>query len=144
MLFLQRPPEGYNVAVHHTWSAEVESYRTHHWKVRAVDNHSPSLCSAAACCEGITIQSAALMLVTMSLRTRRWSPRSPNALQCERCDDLVKRSMNRPPQEADCRGRQGRGGDCADPHCRYHVHQKTCGGAYVKVCAAAGRSEAIC
>jgi len=37
VLTLQRPPEGYNVAVHHTWSAEVESYRTHHWKVRFFD-----------------------------------------------------------------------------------------------------------
>jgi len=37
VLTLQRPPEGYNVAVHHTWSAEVESYRTHHWKVRVID-----------------------------------------------------------------------------------------------------------
>ncbi len=46
----------------------------------------------------------------------------------------MKRAMNRPPQEADCRGRQGRGADCADPHCRYHMHRKTCGGAYVKVC----------
>ena len=60
------------------------------------------------------------------------------ASQCERCADLVKRAMNRPPQEADCRGRQGRGADCADPHCRFHTHQKTCGGAYVKVCAPAG------
>ena len=38
MLTLQRPPEGYSVAVHHTWSAEVESYRTHHWKVRGGDD----------------------------------------------------------------------------------------------------------
>ncbi|PRW20898.1 sprT-like domain-containing Spartan [Chlorella sorokiniana] len=53
--------------------------------------------------------------------------------QCERCGNLVKRAMNRPPQEADCRGRMGRGADCRDPDCRFHMHQKHCGGVWIKV-----------
>jgi hypothetical protein len=27
-----RPPGGYGIAVHHTWHAEVDSFRTHHWE----------------------------------------------------------------------------------------------------------------
>lgn len=38
--------------------------------------------------------------------------------------------MNRPPQEADCRGRLGK--NCRDPQCTYHVHKRLCGGTYVK------------
>ncbi|EFN55909.1 hypothetical protein CHLNCDRAFT_52181 [Chlorella variabilis] len=53
--------------------------------------------------------------------------------RCERCGNVVKRAMNRPPQEADCRGRAGRGADCRDPGCRWHMHIKHCGGAWVKV-----------
>lgn len=41
--------------------------------------------------------------------------------------------MNRPPQEADCRGRQGKGPDCKDTKCAFHMHQRFCGGDYVKV-----------
>ena len=39
--------------------------------------------------------------------------------------------MNRKPQEADCLNRV-RGRDCNDAKCRYHTHERTCGGAYVK------------
>ncbi|GAB4819387.1 hypothetical protein N2152v2_006433 [Parachlorella kessleri] len=53
--------------------------------------------------------------------------------RCARCGNLVKRAMNRPPQEADCRGRMGRGEECADPHCNYHMHIRHCGGTYEKV-----------
>lgn len=54
-------------------------------------------------------------------------------LQCARCGDLVKRAMNRPPQEADCRGRMGKGKDCQDPQCAHHMHMKHCGGEFIKV-----------
>lgn len=53
--------------------------------------------------------------------------------ECERCGNIVKRAMNRPPQEADCRGRMGRGFDCADTRCMYHMHVKHCGGTYKKI-----------
>jgi len=54
-------------------------------------------------------------------------------LQCPKCGNVVKRAMNRPPQEADCRGRQGKGPDCKDTKCAYHMHQRFCGGDYTKV-----------
>ncbi|GAX81087.1 hypothetical protein CEUSTIGMA_g8521.t1 [Chlamydomonas eustigma] len=60
-----------------------------------------------------------------SYRTHWWS--------CEKCQNIVKRAMNRPPQEADCRGRMGRGSDCADPCCHFHTHIKKCGGRYIKI-----------
>lgn len=46
---------------------------------------------------------------------------------------MVKRAMNRRPQEADCRGRQGKGPDCKDTKCAFHMHQRFCGGEYIKV-----------
>ncbi|GFR43505.1 hypothetical protein Agub_g4597, partial [Astrephomene gubernaculifera] len=54
--------------------------------------------------------------------------------ECERCRKVIKRSMNRPPQEADCIGRTGsRGPSCRDPNCGYHTHIRQCGGAFIKV-----------
>ncbi|GIL49975.1 hypothetical protein Vafri_6103, partial [Volvox africanus] len=54
--------------------------------------------------------------------------------ECERCKKVIKRAMNRPPQEADCIGRTGsRGAACHDPNCGYHTHLRTCGGAYIKI-----------
>ena len=50
--------------------------------------------------------------------------------KCQRCGVEIQRAMNRPPQEADCRGRAG--SKCADPACRYHTHIKKCGGTFVK------------
>ncbi len=32
-----------------------------------------------------------------------------------------------------CRGRMGKGQSCTDPYCHYHMHIKTCGGAFIKV-----------
>ncbi|KAL0028719.1 hypothetical protein WJX79_002030 [Trebouxia sp. C0005] len=58
-------------------------------------------------------------------RTHHW--------QCPKCGNVVKRAMNRPPQEADCRGRQGKGPDCKDTKCAYHMHQRFCGGDYTKI-----------
>lgn len=58
-------------------------------------------------------------------RTHHW--------QCPKCGNIVKRAMNRKPQEADCRGRQGKGPDCKDTKCAYHMHQRFCGGDYTKV-----------
>jgi hypothetical protein len=53
---------------------------------------------------------------------------------------MVRRSMNRPPQEADCRSfskaaaAAAPGGTyCKDDRCFYHGHIKTCGGVYEKV-----------
>lgn len=54
-------------------------------------------------------------------------------VQCARCGNVVKRAMNRPPQEADCRGRQGKGPECKDTKCSFHMHQRFCGGVYTKV-----------
>ncbi|GLC61382.1 hypothetical protein PLESTB_001750100 [Pleodorina starrii] len=54
--------------------------------------------------------------------------------ECERCKKLIKRAMNRPPQEADCSGRTGaRGAACRDPNCGYHTHLRGCGGAFIKI-----------
>lgn len=58
-------------------------------------------------------------------RTHHW--------QCPKCGNVVKRAMNRPPQEADCRGRQGKGPDCKDTKCAYHMHQRFCGSDYTKI-----------
>lgn len=35
--------------------------------------------------------------------------------------------------ESSCRGRKGKGADCRDPYCSYHMHIKHCGGAYIKI-----------
>lgn len=51
--------------------------------------------------------------------------------KCERCGEIVKRAMNRPPQDADCRSKAGMA--CADPYCKYHMHIKYCGGTYLKI-----------
>jgi hypothetical protein len=55
--------------------------------------------------------------------------------KCERCGDLIKRAMNRKPQEADCRLRikSGSGQQCRDTRCKWHVHLKACGGTYTKI-----------
>lgn len=61
--------------------------------------------------------------------------------QCGRCGDVVKRSVNRRPQPADCRWYARRRGhkdatkdmDCNDMGCRWHMHSKFCGGEYVKI-----------
>jgi hypothetical protein len=39
--------------------------------------------------------------------------------------------MNRKPQEADCL-RRVKGQDCGDQSCRYHTHERTCGGEFIK------------
>lgn len=63
---------------------------------------------------------------------------------CNRCGNTVKRAMNRPPQEADCRAYSkaaaaaaaaagAPGAYCADPRCWYHSHVRECGGRYDKV-----------
>ena len=57
--------------------------------------------------------------------------------QCPQCGDVVKRSMNRKPQQADCRWYGSRPvtdrqKDCGDVKCRWHMHEKYCGGMYVK------------
>ncbi|KAK9800227.1 hypothetical protein WJX73_001175 [Symbiochloris irregularis] len=63
-------------------------------------------------------------------RTHHW--------KCKQCGNLVKRASNRPPQVADCRGRNGRGPDCMDVKCAYHMHIKHCGGEYEKIAEPAG------
>lgn len=57
--------------------------------------------------------------------------------ECFRCGDMVKRAVNRKPQQADCRWYASRNIeerriDCGDVTCRWHMHQKYCGGEYVK------------
>lgn len=57
--------------------------------------------------------------------------------ECFQCGDVVKRAMNRKPQRADCRWYSSRPEtqrrlDCGDLHCRWHMHEKYCGGEYVK------------
>jgi hypothetical protein len=52
--------------------------------------------------------------------------------KCRNCGDLVKRSINRKPQPADCRWHTG-DVDCKDLMCKWHMHSKFCGGEYVKV-----------
>ena len=51
--------------------------------------------------------------------------------KCVKCGDVIKRAMNRKPQEADCLTRQGAA--CKDIKCRYHMHIKFCGGEYEKI-----------
>ena len=68
-------------------------------------------------------------------------------VQCPKCGNLVKRAMNRPPQQADCRGRQGKGPDCQDTKCAFHMHQRFCGGDYTKVmhrCASPALFLSLC
>jgi len=62
-------------------------------------------------------------------------------LVCACCSgNMVRRSMNRPPQEADCRSYSKAaaaaapgGAYCHDARCWYHGHVRTCGGQYEKV-----------
>ena len=91
--------------------AEVDQYRTHHWQVSVF---ALSLTALVGC-----HQSQPCQLVRL--------------IQCPKCGNLVKRAMNRPPQEADCRGGQGKGPDCRDTKCAFHMHQRFCGGDYTKV-----------
>lgn len=56
-------------------------------------------------------------------RTHHW--------MCNKCGNMVKRSMNRAPQEADCWRRAG--SSCRDPRCSWHMHLRHCGGEFVKV-----------
>lgn len=44
---------------------------------------------------------------------------------------IKRRAMNRRPQPADCLTRQGDA--CQHLKCSYHVHERTCGGEYVKI-----------
>lgn len=44
---------------------------------------------------------------------------------------IKRRAMNRRPQPADCLTRQGDA--CKHPKCSYHVHERTCGGEYIKI-----------
>ena len=62
---------------------------------------------------------------------------------CLRCGDMIRRSMNRPPQKADCRAyRKGRDDvDCRDLSCRWHVHKRYCRGVYVKVAGDEAKGE---
>ena len=60
---------------------------------------------------------------------------------CGRCGDKVKRSMNRKPQVADCRWKKRE--DCSDPKCRWHMHEKHCGGEYVKTREPEGKKRGI-
>eukprot|EP00211_Chloroparvula_japonica_P003070 CAMPEP_0119121340 /NCGR_PEP_ID=MMETSP1310-20130426/2024_1 /TAXON_ID=464262 /ORGANISM="Genus nov. species nov., Strain RCC2339" /LENGTH=528 /DNA_ID=CAMNT_0007110903 /DNA_START=202 /DNA_END=1785 /DNA_ORIENTATION=- len=62
--------------------------------------------------------------------------------KCNRCEKVIKRSMNRPPSEKDCRyyRRDGRywdesrnGNKCGDSKCTAHNHIRLCGGTYVKI-----------
>eukprot|EP01025_Chloroclados_australasicus_P051205 TRINITY_DN5956_c0_g1_i3.p1 TRINITY_DN5956_c0_g1~~TRINITY_DN5956_c0_g1_i3.p1 ORF type:complete len:242 (-),score=25.98 TRINITY_DN5956_c0_g1_i3:1064-1735(-) len=55
--------------------------------------------------------------------------------QCQRCNKVVKRSMNRKPQIADCRWYR-KGGvevDCGDTTCYYHIHIRGCNGSFIKI-----------
>eukprot|EP00892_Ulva_mutabilis_P012166 jgi/Ulvmu1/9321/UM050_0070.1 len=50
--------------------------------------------------------------------------------ECQRCGTTKRRAMNRPPQPADCFTRHGDA--CQHPKCSFHVHQRTCGGQFIK------------
>ena len=52
--------------------------------------------------------------------------------KCEKCGNLIRRSMNRAPQPADCRHNRGKTG-CNDKICRYCNHAASCGGKYIKI-----------
>eukprot|EP00879_Flechtneria_rotunda_P011440 GHRR01011950.1.p1 GENE.GHRR01011950.1~~GHRR01011950.1.p1 ORF type:complete len:634 (+),score=298.82 GHRR01011950.1:873-2774(+) len=67
-----------------------------------------------------------------------------HAWECSKCGSTIKRSMNRPPQEADCRGYSKKaaaeasaagkpGSYCEDRRCGYHSHLRHCGGKYIKI-----------
>eukprot|EP00050_Salpingoeca_kvevrii_P009160 m.307612 g.307612 ORF g.307612 m.307612 type:complete len:412 (+) comp20168_c0_seq1:57-1292(+) len=62
---------------------------------------------------------------------------------CQRCQNVIKRSMNRTPSEKDCRHYRKDGSlwrhaqtpttnKCGDRHCLVHNHMRLCGGEYVK------------
>ncbi|GMH38131.1 hypothetical protein BSKO_06015 [Bryopsis sp. KO-2023] len=50
--------------------------------------------------------------------------------QCSSCSKVVKRSMNRPPQKADCPWKLPEGAQCSCPH---HYHVLNCGGEFKKI-----------
>lgn len=58
---------------------------------------------------------------------------------CLRCIPATAAAHNRSAAHASlvsaalCSGRTGRGAACADPYCRFHMHAKHCGGAWIKV-----------
>eukprot|EP01001_Neometanema_parovale_P006159 NODE_2538_length_1395_cov_87.165881_g2413_i0.p1 GENE.NODE_2538_length_1395_cov_87.165881_g2413_i0~~NODE_2538_length_1395_cov_87.165881_g2413_i0.p1 ORF type:complete len:389 (-),score=63.49 NODE_2538_length_1395_cov_87.165881_g2413_i0:137-1303(-) len=64
---------------------------------------------------------------------------------CDRCRQTIKRSMNRPPTEKDCRHYRkdgsgwvtGHPNRCGDNHCSYHNHARICGGTWVKTASPA-------
>lgn len=51
--------------------------------------------------------------------------------KCETCSRIVKRSMNRPPQNADCPYRKPENDSLCT--CAHHAHVKNCGGQFKKV-----------
>lgn len=53
--------------------------------------------------------------------------------KCEKCENEVRRAVNRKPQEADCARVNIKNGMCCDRYCSWHQHLKTCGGEYIKV-----------
>jgi len=66
--------------------------------------------------------------------------------QCPQCGDVVKRAMNRKPQQADCRWYSSRPvgerhTDCRDVNCRWHMHEKYCGGMYLKTQGVDGKKK---
>lgn len=60
---------------------------------------------------------------------------------CNRCGDLVKRAMNRKPQEADCLTKKGN--KCRNPQCKWHTHLILCGGSYIKISEPSNPSDAL-
>jgi len=125
---LQRPPQGYSITVYHSMHAEVDQYRTHHWQVCIIACKEPLLTVRSVLLSVACLQLTPMLLVCSSPCRFMWT-----LLQCPKCGNAVKRAMNRPPQEADCRGRQGKGLECKDTKCAYHMHQRFCGGDYTKV-----------
>ena len=125
---LQRPPQGYSITVYHSMHAEVDQYRTHHWQVCTIACVQPLFVASSVLLSVACLQLTSMLLVCSWPCRFMWL-----LLQCPKCGNVVKRAMNRPPQEADCRGRQGKGPDCKDTKCAYHMHQRFCGSDYTKV-----------
>ncbi|KAJ7545145.1 hypothetical protein O6H91_09G109300 [Diphasiastrum complanatum] len=57
---------------------------------------------------------------------------------CQVCGNTVKRSMNRAPSAADCRYRLPDAQACSDLRCSWHMHERHCGGNFVKTAEPAG------
>eukprot|EP00898_Chlorokybus_atmophyticus_P006954 jgi/Chlat1/725/Chrsp104S01201 len=70
-------------------------------------------------------------------RTHHW--------KCEKCGEMVKRAMNRAPSAKDCmqlrRARGDGNATCTDSRCNWHTHERTCGGAFVKVAEPPGYKD---